>query len=267
VNLAFHDASFASAGFFGLARGVASPGASDRAVPLTPLSLPDHCRRAVARRASSGCQGRFLRPSVKMRRSVRPEMPSTAGGHPRTRVSRFRFRDAVTCVSATNPALATSSPAAPTAKLSLPRRLLRARSPSLLTVRLAMLTRSAGARFSGSGGRPTTSATSLPTHGHTLEHPFLASPERPASAVTPDPPSLPPRFFRARWPSPVEEGPRRLRAVTTPPRPTSLRCKLATKRDPECHRSIATPLAGDASIRPPFAAMAVERQRWIARAK
>jgi hypothetical protein len=28
-----------------------------------------------------------------------------------------------------------------------------------------------------------------------------------------------------------------------------------------------TPLAGDASIRPPFAAMAVERQRWIARAE
>jgi len=55
--------------------------------------------------------------------------------------------------------------------------------------------------------------------------------------------------------------------VTTPPRPTLLRCKLARERDPECRRPIATPLAGDASIRPPFAAMAVERQRWIARAE
>jgi len=196
VNLAFHDAEFASVGFFGLTRGVLPPGASDRAVPLTPLSLPDHCRRAVARRDSSGCQGRFLRPSVKMRRSVRPEMPSTAGGHPRTRVSRFRFRDAVTCVSATNPALAIPSPAALAAALSHCRRLLRARPPSLPTVRLAMFTRSAGERFSGSDGRPTTSATSLPTHGHTLEHPFLAKSERPASAVTPNPPSLPQRFLR-----------------------------------------------------------------------
>jgi hypothetical protein len=176
------------------------PGASDRAVPLTPLSLPGHCRRAVARRASPGCLGRFLRPSVKMRRSVRPEMPSAAGGRPRARVSRFRFRDAVTCVSATNPALATSSPAAPTVPLSLHRRLLRARSPSLPTARLAMFTRDAGERFSGSGGRPTTSATSLPTHGHTLEHPFLARPERPASAVTPDLSSLPPRFLRRDGP-------------------------------------------------------------------
>jgi hypothetical protein len=37
--------------------------------------------------------------------------------------------------------------------------------------------------------------------------------------------------------------------------------------DPESYRSIATPLAGGASIRPPFAVMAVERQRWTARAE
>jgi len=78
-------------------------------------------------------------------------------------------------VSATNPALAIPSPAAPTAPLSRCRRLLRARPPSLPTVRLAMFTRDAGERFSGSDGRPTTSATTLPTHGHTLEHPFLAN--------------------------------------------------------------------------------------------
>jgi len=83
----------------------------------------------------------------------------------------------------------------------------------------------------------------------------------------PEPAVAPTALLRAPWPSPVEEGPRRLRAVTTPPRPTPLRCKLATERDPGCHRPIATPLAGDASIRPPFAAMAVERQRWIARAE
>jgi len=138
--------------------------------PVASRRLP----RAVARCVSPGRRGRVLRPSVKMRRSVRPEVPSTAGGHPRACVSRFRFRGAVTCVSATNPALAIPSPAAPAAALSHRRRLLRARPPSPPTVRLAMFTRSAGKRFSGSDGRPTTSATSLPTHGHTLEHPFLA---------------------------------------------------------------------------------------------
>jgi hypothetical protein len=55
--------------------------------------------------------------------------------------------------------------------------------------------------------------------------------------------------------------------VTTPSKPPLLRCKLATGNCPECHRPIATLLAGNASIRPPFAAMAVGRQRWIARAK
>jgi hypothetical protein len=49
VNLAFHDAEFASVGFFGLTRGVLPPGASDRAVPLTPLSLSGLLPRAVAR--------------------------------------------------------------------------------------------------------------------------------------------------------------------------------------------------------------------------
>jgi len=202
-----------------------------------------------------------------MRRSVRPEVPSIAGGRPRTRVSRFRFRDAVTCVSATNPALAIPSPAAPPAVLSPCRRLLRARPPSPPAVRPAMFTRDADKRFSGSDGRPTTSATSLPTHGHTLEHPIPAEIRASRLCGDPEPAFASTALLRAPWPSPVEEGPRRLRAVTTPPRPTLLRCKLARERDPECHRPTATPLAGDASIRPPFAAMAVERQRWIARAE
>jgi len=52
--------------------------------------------------------------------------------------------------------------------------------------RFAMFTRSVDKRFSGSGCRPTTSATALPTHGHTPEHPILAvTSERPAFAVTP----------------------------------------------------------------------------------
>jgi len=61
---------------------------------------------------------------------------------------------------------------------------LPARPPSPLIVRFAMFTRSADKRFSGSGCRPTTSATALSTHGHTPEHPILAQWfERPACAV------------------------------------------------------------------------------------
>jgi hypothetical protein len=40
VDLALHDARSASAGFLRLALGVTYSGAPDRAVPLTPLSLP-----------------------------------------------------------------------------------------------------------------------------------------------------------------------------------------------------------------------------------
>jgi len=196
VNLAFHDAQFASVGFFGLTRGIVSAGRfrSSRTSDTTVASrlLP----RAVARRVAPDCRGRFLRPSVKMRRSLRPEVPSIAGGRPRTCVSRFRFRDAVTCVSATTPALAIPSLAAPTAVLSRCRRLLRTRPPSLPTIPLAMFTREAGERFSGSDGRPTTSATSLRRTDTLSSTRFSPNSERPASAVTSNPPSLPPRFLR-----------------------------------------------------------------------
>jgi len=43
-------------------------------------SLVSHFR---AKRIDPVCRGRFARPSVKMRRIRRPEMPSTAGGCPR----------------------------------------------------------------------------------------------------------------------------------------------------------------------------------------
>jgi hypothetical protein len=82
-----------------------------------------------------------------------------------------------------------------------------------------MFTRMTGKRFSGSGERPTTSATALPTHGHTPEHPiladfnaaFLGDAEPALASTTP--------FWGALlracpfgaallslWPSPVEEG-------------------------------------------------------------
>jgi len=74
-------------------------------------------------------------------------------------------------------------------------------------------------------------------------------------------------LFTAHRPPPLEEGSRELRAETALPKPASRRCKGAVKQDPESHLPTATPLAGDASIRPPFAAMAVGKQRWTARAE
>jgi len=73
--------------------------------------------------------------------------------------------------------------------------------------------------------------------------------------------------FEGTRPSPLEEGSRTLRAATALPRPALRRCKHAAKRDLESHPPTGTPLAGDASIRPPFAAMAVGKQRWTARAE
>jgi len=100
VNLAFHDAEFASVGSSGLAHGIFR-----RALPVEPY-LWHPCRfrascHAISRTTLSPKRlGRFLRPSVKRGRRSRPGMPSIVEGHSRSRVSRCRSRVAVTCVSA-----------------------------------------------------------------------------------------------------------------------------------------------------------------------
>jgi len=76
VNLAFHDAESASAGFFRVGARHDSSGAPVGAVPLTPLSLPILRLRAFAWRHRPGCRGRFLRLSVKRRRALQPEVTS-----------------------------------------------------------------------------------------------------------------------------------------------------------------------------------------------
>jgi len=76
VDLAFHDAESASAGFFWVGARHNSSGAPVRAVPLTPLSLPILGLRAFAWRLRPGCRGRVLRLSVKRRRSLQPEVTS-----------------------------------------------------------------------------------------------------------------------------------------------------------------------------------------------
>jgi len=74
VNLAFHDAESASAGFFWVGARHDSSGAPIRALPLTPLSRPILRRRAFAWSLRPGRRGRFLRLSVKRRRSLQPEV-------------------------------------------------------------------------------------------------------------------------------------------------------------------------------------------------
>jgi hypothetical protein len=72
VNLAFHDAEFASVSFFGLARGTFLPGASDRAEPLTPLSLPGSCVPLARHTRNQVAKAASIASPVKVRRSLRP---------------------------------------------------------------------------------------------------------------------------------------------------------------------------------------------------
>jgi len=98
----------------------------------------------------------------------------------------------------------------------------------------------------------------LPTHGHTPEHPILAFSMRPAFRRDAEfALAFADACLGRRQPSPLEEGTREPRAATILPKPARRRCKHAVKQDLESHPPIETPLAGDASIRPPFAAMAV----------
>jgi len=92
VDLAFHDAESASVGPLGLPRNVLLC-----AIPIKPyLWHPRHFLASGPALSCGdpllGCQGRFPRLSVKMRRSRRPEVPSIAGGHPRARVDRRQAR-------------------------------------------------------------------------------------------------------------------------------------------------------------------------------
>jgi hypothetical protein len=132
--------------------------------------------------------------------------------------------------------LALGAPSNATLRTSLSRhsKSPRPRPPSTLTGHTAMFARCADKRFSGSGWRPTTSATPLPTRGHALEHPILAFPLAPQPCLPVEPRARlrSRRTFRARRPSPVEEGNRTLRAATIPPTPDPDAMQARTKTRP-----------------------------------
>jgi len=104
---------------------------------------------------------------------------------------------------------------------------------------------------------------SLPTRGHTYEHPIptfssmLPCTHMATSKIAP----AFHRLVRDRRPSPLEEGLREPRAATVFPKPLPRRSKHAAGHDSESHLPTETPLAGDAPTRQPLAAVAVGRWR------
>lgn len=208
------------------------------------------------------CQGRCHRPSVKMGRLSPPGMPSIDKGHSRTRANRCRFRVRSREVSAT------TQPSAPLRPWLHARNFRSAHgyrglgSRPRASSRSAIFSRGADTRFSEPGCRLSTSATYFPTHGHTLEHPILALPRtaapfRAQSALVRS--RLRHSCFRGMATFPSR---RRIAKATSRDSPSDAglrRCKLAAGYDTGNHRPIVTPLAGDASIRPPLAAVAVGR--------
>jgi hypothetical protein len=159
VDLAFHDAESASAGFVTVYARHDSAGAPDRAVPLTPPSLPVFLPGAFAPRSPSG----LPRPLPSPLREDETLSSTRGAFHRRGTLTHMResvpISFAFTCVSAT------TRPSVPLHPRLLElcfraaqgyRRLDPRPCPSS---RLALFTRDADRRFSGSGYRPTTSAT------------------------------------------------------------------------------------------------------------
>lgn len=207
------------------------------------------------------------------RRISQPEVPSFARGRPRACVDRFDPVCGHVMVSAAVRNSTVLSLATPRVPLSRHPRLSRARPPS---PRIAAIHHLRPIRGRVTKRRhallwvrlpPNDFCNYIPTHGHTCERPILAD----SWCHITHPPRTCPCFavlFTARRPSPFEEGPRDLRAATSPFR-HSPRCAASTPRsrmpkvaDQSGCRLRATPLP-----RPPLAAMVVGRQRWTARAE
>jgi len=258
VDLAFHDARSASAGFVGLALGLFLRRSRSNRTSDTPVAPVSLAPRFHTTRSIPGRQGRFLRPPVKMGRIVRPGVPSIARGHSRARVNRCRSRVRSRDAFRHDPALGAFSPAAPCAPLSRRLRLRCARPPSPPIATFRAFTRNADARFCESDCRPTTSATTsnARTHPRASDSRLI---RQAAFAVTSNSPSLPSPFLGSNdlplskkdHESYEPRQPFRHRpddAASAPP-----------KYDIESHRPVRTSLAGDASTRSSLAAMTVGR--------
>jgi len=180
VDLAFHDARSASASFVRGWRTACFSGAPDRAVPLTPPSLPfiefrprfrvEQSRHPGLPRplpsplredeTLSSIRGAFHRRGTPT--LMRGSMPARSRSRvlPRRTGPRRHF-------TLWSPNSACALIRAPEPHLRAPSRLHQElRSPSPPVIRLALFTRNADLRFSGSGYRPTTSATNYDARTH-----------------------------------------------------------------------------------------------------
>lgn len=244
-------------------RSVFSPGRSRSSrtsdTPVAPVSP----RLELAQQPFDPvCLGRFPRLSVKMRRFVRPEVPSVTGGHSCTCTSRFRFRVRSRESFRSGPALGIPSPAIPHASLSR-RRGYRALDPRPRTSpRFAIFTRSADTRFSGSRLPPTDfcNFTSDARTRSRASDSRLSSRWRFTRLIS-KVPSLSPVCLGTRDLPLSKKDREMLRTVTALLVPRPRRCKYAADHDTRSSRPITAPLAGDAWTRPSFAVMAVGRQR------
>jgi hypothetical protein len=190
VNLAFHDAEFASVGLPRVdARNSSSVRSLSSRTSDISVASGSPASRSRVETVHPICRDRFLRPSVKRRRHLRSEMPSIAEGHSRTHVNRCRSRVAVTCVSAS---IRPSSPLHPLRRdLAFAKpRLQQARSPSLLT-NPSRCSREERARASlDQVDAQRFLQQHITTHGHTLERPiFTDSDASPPKAGTKNPAS------------------------------------------------------------------------------
>jgi len=119
------------------------------------------------------CQGRFARLSVKMRRTPRPGEPSIAGGPSRTCVRRgWSPGRSRVFPRGSNPRHRFIRSSSRSACAGL--RLLRTRSPSPPIASLHAHHAQRRQTLLWIKCRPTTSATTWMTRGHTLERPILA---------------------------------------------------------------------------------------------
>jgi len=187
-------------------------------------------------------QGRFHRHSVKMRRFSQPEVPSIVRGHSHACVNRCRSRVRSRDGFRYDPALGAPSLTAPRTTLSLRPRLRCARPPSpriapfrdfhakrrhaLLWVRLP----------------PNDFCNYIPDVRTHPRAPDSRRSEEPPYAVFPNASSLSPLFFTELRPSPLEEGPRGLRAATDPSDidPTAVQaCRESRPRKPSTNHDAA----------------------------
>jgi len=178
---------------------------------------------------------------VKIGQRLRPRVPSIVRGHSRARVNRCQSRVRSRDGFRSGPALGAPSPTTPRACFRAVRS-YRALDPRPRpSSYFAVFTRSIDRRFSGSGRRPTTSATTIDARTHSrasdsraFDVPLLRSPHRIR-------PRFLPFLFTGTAFFPSRRRTARATSRDSPSEPTQRRCNTpqSTTRKPPTHRDAA----------------------------